>query len=338
LVPKKAGAWGSRSYDNDSVHDILDGHRNKVPAGGRGFDEPVPDSELPVLLKELDELSRGVGDDLQHYLGVVVFLVSHGSAVPRSYRDMAIIVADDMLGDVKYLSSWHTADERKAELQKEIQTLRGGKAADTKIKMPATELVKHFKPVPGYDSPEGKSVQELERYLREIYENYKEWSDPAYGGGSFERMVLKFAGDDFYKAHSIAKAYLAMKGEKWASIKRDKTEESQFHEINDPVCLCGHAFGRHDRYCDDCGDDCSGFDPAPMEKQVEYVCERRAFGRVGKKSNPMVFERGKNDRILKVYFDGDRVSKAEFMENKGSQPETRQGWEGFHSFTQAFGD
>lgn len=110
-------------------------------------------------------------------------------------------------------------------------------------------------------------------------------------------------------------------------------------DIDDPVCLCGHTFSHHGRYCDICDDSkCSGYDPKPMEQQVEYVCEHRAFGRVGKKSNPMVFERGKNDRILKVYFDGGRVSRAEFQENKGSRPEIRQGWEGFYSFTQAFGD
>jgi hypothetical protein len=123
------------------------------------------------------------------------------------------------------------------------------------------------------------------------------------------------------------------------SKKAEDNDDLPFQDIDDPVCFCGHTFSQHDRFCDICGDgDCSGYTPRPMEQQVEYVCERRAFGRVGKKSNPMVFERGKNDRILKVHFDGGRVSKAEFQENKGSRPEIRQGWEGFYSFTQAFGD
>ena len=47
-----------------------------------GFDEPVPADELPALLAELD--GEGVSDD--DYLGVVVFLVSHGAKVPPLHR------------------------------------------------------------------------------------------------------------------------------------------------------------------------------------------------------------------------------------------------------------
>lgn len=117
-----------------------------------------------------------------------------------------------------------------------------------------------------------------------------------------------------------------------------KAYDAPDDDIQDPFCLCKHKFTDHvsGHNCEHC--DCPGFDPASITKQVEMWCERRAFGRVGNKSNPMTFERGKNDRIMKVYFDGNRVSKVEFQGTKNDTPETRDGWDGFWSVIQTYGD
>src|SRR5271163_2871007 len=62
---KVAGQWGERSYDSDTVHDILDKYRSADK-----FDTPVPQENLPALLKELDAV------DEDAYIGVIVFLVT----------------------------------------------------------------------------------------------------------------------------------------------------------------------------------------------------------------------------------------------------------------------
>lgn len=59
-----------------------------------------------------------------------------------------------------------------------------------------------------YTRPEGKTAAELESELRTVFDAYPEYHDPEYGPGSFEAMVEKFANDNFYKLHLVAKAYL----------------------------------------------------------------------------------------------------------------------------------
>jgi hypothetical protein len=127
---KLAGQWGDRSYDSDNVHDILDKHRPQ-DARGLGFDEPVPDEQLSTLLGELDAM--GGGDDPDHYLGVVVFLVTHGSDVPKPYRDRARQIAFALARDEEYLDEWRNPDLRRAELENEIELLEGlSKTAEEK--------------------------------------------------------------------------------------------------------------------------------------------------------------------------------------------------------------
>lgn len=115
---KIAGQWGERSYDGDSVHDILDKYRHKGD-DSQGFDEPVQEENLPNIFLELET----VNDD--DYLGVIVFLVSHGSTIPAIYRQRAKQIAEALLVDEKYLSTWTNPDLRKAELGKEIDVLTG---------------------------------------------------------------------------------------------------------------------------------------------------------------------------------------------------------------------
>lgn len=252
LTKKEAGIWGERSYDNDVVHDILDKHRlNLNDPGGeksRGFDEAIPHDELTSLYTTLDSLYENVGgDDEAHFLGVVVFLLEHGTKVPPTYRSAAAGIARRMLRDPQYLKSWKNPQQRERVLKSELAML-GGMAMHANLE-----------------------------------------------------------------------------------------DDSPFHEIADPVCLCTHTFHDHERGCDHC--DCPGFDPAPIEKQVEYVCEHRSFGRVGKLKNPMTFERHDGEMKMKVWFKDGRVEKAQFSDAQGSgKPDVRLGWDGFFSITQAFGD
>lgn len=64
-----------------------------------------------------------------------------------------------------------------------------------------------------YSESEGKSVLELEVELREVFNNYPEYSDPARGNDAFMVMVNLFADDPFYKLHYVAKAFLALNKE-----------------------------------------------------------------------------------------------------------------------------
>ena len=121
---KVAGQWGERSYDGDTVHDILDKFRPKGDEG-RGFDEPVPAENLPTLLEELDQPPAEGSDDDDHYLGVIVFLATHGSDVPAVYRARAKQIAEALIADSAYLGEWQNPASRKAELEKEIDILGG---------------------------------------------------------------------------------------------------------------------------------------------------------------------------------------------------------------------
>jgi hypothetical protein len=154
---KFAGQWGDKSYDSDSVHDILDKHRPQDPRG-KGFDEPVPDEQLPVLIKELDAMSGG--DDPDHYLGVIVFLVTHGSNVPKIYRDRARQVAFALVQDEEYLNEWQNPDLRRVELENEIELLEGSSKAAADEEKPRPEITDD-------DLPEGffsdKSFEEQHR-------------------------------------------------------------------------------------------------------------------------------------------------------------------------------
>lgn len=54
-----------------------------------------------------------------------------------------------------------------------------------------------------YDLPSDKSLEELKEMLEIVWHNY-----PKYNGGPFIDMVQKFADDNFYKYHFIARRYL----------------------------------------------------------------------------------------------------------------------------------
>jgi hypothetical protein len=58
----------------------------------------------------------------------------------------------------------------------------------------------------------GKSFDQLKAELLIVYNIYPEYHDPELGGGDFTSMVKKFADDDFYHEHYVAKEYLKLKG------------------------------------------------------------------------------------------------------------------------------
>lgn len=116
---KVAGQWGDRSYDSDTVHDVLDNHRPKGPDTD-GFDERLPEGAMDGVLAEL----QNADDDT--YLGTIVWMVSHGDAVPAMYRERARQIAFAMVQNDAYLKEWKNPASRKAELEEEIELLEVG--------------------------------------------------------------------------------------------------------------------------------------------------------------------------------------------------------------------
>jgi hypothetical protein len=62
-----------------------------------------------------------------------------------------------------------------------------------------------------YARIEGKTLEQLEAELREVFNRYPEYSDPDYGQAKFDHMVRMFADDDFYNMHWVARQYLSLK-------------------------------------------------------------------------------------------------------------------------------
>lgn len=60
-----------------------------------------------------------------------------------------------------------------------------------------------------YARTEGKTPEDIEAALRQVFLNYPEYSDPSHGLGDFNAMVCKFAADDFYHFHYLAIAHLS---------------------------------------------------------------------------------------------------------------------------------
>jgi hypothetical protein len=125
---KQAGQWGDRSYDSDQAHNFLDRYRPTVSKGGGGFDEPVSYSQHPFLLRDLSRL--GPNDD-ELFLGVVVFLLSHGSSVPTEMRQRAEKVAERILSDEEYMLQWKDPAARRNALQKELALVKVASYLDT---------------------------------------------------------------------------------------------------------------------------------------------------------------------------------------------------------------
>lgn len=137
---KMAGQWGPRSYDGDSIHDILDRHRPGYDdlGGSRehlGFDEPIPEEQLQPLYEEIEALDLSQPDAMQNYVGVVVFLMEHGTKVPDNVRRKAADVARELLtgtkgggpgGTEQGWKLWKDPEERKQRLEAEIALLDPG--------------------------------------------------------------------------------------------------------------------------------------------------------------------------------------------------------------------
>lgn len=67
-----------------------------------------------------------------------------------------------------------------------------------------------------YSDPKNKTIQELEEELIQVWiSHYKPYSDEHYTHvdqcDTFDKMVLKFANDDFYNLHYVAKEYIKIK-------------------------------------------------------------------------------------------------------------------------------
>jgi hypothetical protein len=113
---KRAGQWGARSWDSDQVHDILDDHRPNGDMKSQGFDEPVPEDQVPACIE------AALNADGPIFVGVIVFLVEHRAEVPQDIREAAIGKAQNEL-DPRQLQEWQNPEERKIALEREIRLL-----------------------------------------------------------------------------------------------------------------------------------------------------------------------------------------------------------------------
>lgn len=126
---KIAGQWGDRSYDSDAAHDTLDRWRPKGAEQTQGFDEPIPEKNMLPLLEELNATRPVANDDIQHYVGIVVFLLEHGSRVPASYRQRAQWLLGRLLHNEKYIQGWKNPEARRNRMRQEFTILTGKTAA-----------------------------------------------------------------------------------------------------------------------------------------------------------------------------------------------------------------
>lgn len=117
---KFAGQWGERSWDSQAVHDFLDQYRD-----GDSPDSPVSNyDKLLDCLDALDDLPSTPQDN-EVYLGVVVFLITHGSNVPAVYKQRAREIASAFDNDEAYIEEWASPPERHVELENEMAILAG---------------------------------------------------------------------------------------------------------------------------------------------------------------------------------------------------------------------
>ena len=187
---KAASQWGERSYDCDSVHDILDHYRE-----GSTFDTPVPAENVPRLLEELEIQGVDDPDTGDDYLGVVVFLATHGADVPPVYRQRARAIALAMAEDEEYLRCWTNPRARQAELEKEADILGSKTAA-----LHPDDYVSLLKSLPDSDSGPGMTddeVRKMERYRRK---KLVAWLDEI---GIDDEMLKAWDAGDFWKRDEI---------------------------------------------------------------------------------------------------------------------------------------
>ena len=66
-----------------------------------------------------------------------------------------------------------------------------------------------------YSKIEGKTFENLETELKEVYSKYAEYHDVG-----FHNMVVLFSNDDFYHCHYVAKQFLYLKRKMHKEIKK----------------------------------------------------------------------------------------------------------------------
>jgi len=89
--------------------------------------------------------------------------------------------------------------------------------------------------------------------------------------------------------------------------------------------------------------DPSQYEGGTIEEQVANLMEKRSFSEDGKGNDWVIYSRNTeyadDGTWLKVFFKDGKVTKTDmFDEEPQNVLETRLGFDGLHSFTQAFGD
>ncbi len=117
MASKQAGAWGVKSYDNDSVHDILDKYRPK------GIDGPIPEKNLQPLLDEMLTMvdTAHTPEDQARFFGVMTFLIEHDTKLDPTFKHLAIEIGRELAHNNDYLKMWDSPMARKLMIKRELE-------------------------------------------------------------------------------------------------------------------------------------------------------------------------------------------------------------------------
>ena len=128
------GAWGTGSYDCDSVMDNCDPFRSS-----KLMDEKATNK----ILKGVKTTSY----DPTEFHGTVLFMVERGHKVSRANLEKAQAEVLAALGNADYLRTWNNPKEREEKLREEFKTIHNAILDLPAPKQPKAKALKHGKSI-----------------------------------------------------------------------------------------------------------------------------------------------------------------------------------------------
>lgn len=113
------GSWGTESCSNDPCHDALSRFCSDI----HEMSQAEADKTLGYVFTSAFKKDYGECC-FQSRLGVIIWILSHGLHIKKSYLIRGLGYAKTMLADKAYLNRWVDDAERKTALQKEIKDIQ----------------------------------------------------------------------------------------------------------------------------------------------------------------------------------------------------------------------
>jgi hypothetical protein len=108
------GAWGFESCSNDACWDRLECEDIHECTG-----EEIENS-LKSSFKVILKYDQDFDSECVHYLGIVIWGLTHKVKVRVDHLHRALIIANKLLKSKDYLDAWSTPDQRERCLEQEI--------------------------------------------------------------------------------------------------------------------------------------------------------------------------------------------------------------------------